>query len=218
MDEVSRRRFSSSGIERFQYHRMNADYKAIHDLCRLFLDEMSLSEERGDYELNGFMLDMNDLFEAFVTEILRREASPGWTVSDQETNFLGRRARPEGGYRDAIRIVPDIVVRRGQSVGAVLDCKFKRTSSSTFQNHDYYQALSYCTSLGTSMGALIYPKSELEFVEVDETLIHRSHVRIRRFAIDLAVGPEALPAEITRLASEVFSWIGPAASDLRQVS
>jgi 5-methylcytosine-specific restriction enzyme subunit McrC len=158
---------------------------------------------------------MNDLFELFFTEVLRREVPAGWEVSAQESGYLGRRQRPEGGYRQAIKIVPDVVIRKGAKVGAVMDCKFKRTGSATFQNHDFYQVLSYCTSLGASHGALIYPKSELDLAEVDETLIRLSPVSIRRFAIDLAVAPGALPQEISRLSTEIYAWIGPPTSALR---
>jgi 5-methylcytosine-specific restriction enzyme subunit McrC len=210
MDEVSRPQFVPSDVDRFQYHRLNADYEPMHRLCRLFLDEMSLSEEQGEEPLNGFLLDMNDLFERFVTEALRREASGGWEVSDQEQNHLGRRPRAGGGYREAIGITPDIVLRRGPLAGAVLDCKFKRTSSGTFKHHDFYQVVSYCTSLGTSRGGLIYPRSELDLAEVDETLIHFSPIAIRRFALNLAVDASALPEEVSRLASDIYSWIGPA--------
>jgi 5-methylcytosine-specific restriction enzyme subunit McrC len=217
MDEVSRPQFVSSDLDRFQYHRLNADYEPMHRLCRLFLDEMSLSEEHGEDPLNGFMLDMNDLFERFVTEALRREVSGAWEVSDQERNYLGRRRQAWGGYGGAIRIIPDIVLRRGRLVGGVLDCKFKRTSAGTFKNHDFYQVLSYCISLDTHRGGLIYPLSELALEEVDETLIGSPPITIRRFALNLAVDASALPAEVSRLASDVYSWIGPAQLALRAV-
>src|SRR5207249_974919 len=106
--------------------------------------------------------------------------------------------------------IPDVVLRRGRLVGAVLDCKFKRTSSTTFQNHDFYQELSYCTALGTDRGGLIYPFSELTLAEVDETFIHSSPVSIRRFALNLRVDATVLPAEVGRLATDIYSWVGPA--------
>ncbi len=218
MDEVSRPRFVARDLERFQYHRLNLDYEPMHQLCRLFLDEMSLSEDKGETSLNGFMLDMNKLFERFVTEGLRRESNSGWFISDQEDSYLGSRRRPQDStYRPAIHIRPDIVLRNGIDPRAVLDCKFKRTSSSSFKHHDFYQVLSYCTSLATDHGALIYPRSELELDEVDETLIRASPITIRRFAINLAVDASALPAELSRLAADVFGWAGeglPAGSEV----
>lgn len=220
MDEVSRPRFVPTDLDRFAYHRLNADYEPMHRLCRLFLEEMSLSEEQGRETLNGFLLDMNDLFERFVTEALRRE-SKGWEVSDQESGYLGRRPRTGGsGWRDAIRIRPDIVLRRGGTVGAVLDCKFKRTSSDSFKHHDFYQVTSYCTALNTGRGALIYPRSELDLEQIDETHIHSSPISIRRFALNLAVDASALPAEVARLASDIYGWVGPSAqaAGLRAVS
>jgi 5-methylcytosine-specific restriction enzyme subunit McrC len=207
MDEVARRRFESSQVARFQYHRLNADYEPIHDLCRLFLDEMSLSEEQGEYELNGFLLDMNDLFESFITEMLRRDLAFGWSVTPQDPHFLGVRQRSDGSARNAIKIVPDVVIRRGRAVRAVMDCKFKRTSAGSYQNHDFYQVISYCIALKTPRGALIYPKSELELEEIDETYIQSSPIVVRRFAVDLGVEPNRLPAELAQFTQDVHEWM-----------
>lgn len=211
MDEVSRPRFVSPDLDRFGYHRLNLDYEPMHRLCRLFLDEFSLSEERGGYELNGFILNMNQLFEDFVTEGLRREVGGGWVVSAQEPNYLGSRRTSGLGLRNAVRIKPDIVLRRGAGVGAVLDCKFKRTSAESFKHHDFYQVLSYCTALRTPRGGLIYPRSELALEEIDETFIHASPITVRRFALNLAVDSSALLGEVSRVAREISSWINPAA-------
>lgn len=51
-----------------RYNRMNDDYRLLHDLCRLFLENGAITEHAGDWRFRGFLLDMNLLFEAFITK------------------------------------------------------------------------------------------------------------------------------------------------------
>lgn len=41
-------------------------------LARLIMSNLTLVDQRGDTRASTFMVDMNDLFERFVTERLRR--------------------------------------------------------------------------------------------------------------------------------------------------
>jgi hypothetical protein len=52
---------------------------------------------------------------------------------------------------------------------------------------------------------LIYPRSE--FATDDEILIRNSDIRIRRFAIDLAVPSDVLITEARNLVTRVVEWI-----------
>src|SRR6266850_7425000 len=67
-EPVSLARPHGTVFDRRHYHRLNDDYRLIHGLCRLFLDGSSISEKAGDIKFHGFLLDMNNLFERFVTQ------------------------------------------------------------------------------------------------------------------------------------------------------
>jgi len=197
MDEVQRGRFKPTDLEGFTYHRLNAEYAPLHRLCRLFLESLSLSEELGVEGFRAFHLDMNKLFEKYVTQLLEERLPQGWRLSDQQRVFLAEDGR--------VPMRPDVVLEDSDRLMAVLDCKFKRTAPREFKNHDYYQLLSYCTALGVGRGGLIYPRSELQ-VE-DEVSVQYSPVRIRRFTIDLDVEPSHVSAEADSLAERVNSWV-----------
>src|SRR3712207_8376452 len=50
---------------------------SLHDalpICRLFLEGSSISEESGSLDFQTFLVDMNGLFERFVTQVLRERA------------------------------------------------------------------------------------------------------------------------------------------------
>src|SRR5205814_8034758 len=49
------------------YSRMTEDYRVLHALSWMFLENLAISERIGDVRFKGFLLDMNKLFERFVS-------------------------------------------------------------------------------------------------------------------------------------------------------
>jgi 5-methylcytosine-specific restriction enzyme subunit McrC len=206
MDEVSRVPFQPEELDRFVYTRLNVGYEPLHGLCRLLLQDMSLSEEQGRYEFVSFLLDMNLLFEQFIGEMFLRALPHHFArVALQRPVGLGWRHRSDGTQRRWGMIRPDIELRRGSRVLSVLDTKYKKTSGEAIKNPDFYQVLSYCEAEGTDVGGLIYPKSE--FAEDDEIFIRNSDIHIRRFAVDLSVPSHQLLAEAEGLVQRVGDWL-----------
>jgi 5-methylcytosine-specific restriction enzyme subunit McrC len=72
LDEVTRTHFSARDVAKIHYHRLNEDYRPIHQLCRLFLEGASLSEEAGVFSFRAFLIDMNKLFEKFSVRYWRQ--------------------------------------------------------------------------------------------------------------------------------------------------
>jgi len=58
------------------YNRMNDDYRLLHDFCRLFLDNQTITEHAGAWQFRGFLLDMNLLFEASLPRLSPRQRAP----------------------------------------------------------------------------------------------------------------------------------------------
>lgn len=140
-------------LKQRHYHRLNEDYRFLHELCRLFLDRGSISETAGRVRFRGFLLDMNELFESFITaafEVVGR-ASPLLVVS-QATAYLSLYP---------LRIRPDITIRKGGTTASVVDAKYKR-SPQMYENHDFYQMLAYATALNCNQTFLIFPSAEYE--------------------------------------------------------
>ncbi len=49
-----------------RYHRLNEDYRALHALCRLFLEHSGPGSGRGDHSMIPFSVNMPQLFERFI--------------------------------------------------------------------------------------------------------------------------------------------------------
>lgn len=95
---------------------MERHYVSAVRLADLLLRHASVRDAAGDVPTNAFLLNMNDLFEKWVTRRLA-EASPGLDVVAQHKAALGT-ARE-------IPMEPDITFWRGRQVMAVADCKYR---------------------------------------------------------------------------------------------
>lgn len=101
---------------------------------------------------------MNNLFERFVTQAFQScSAGAEFSVVAQEGSELS-----DSLSTQAIGIYPDVLVRRGEQVVAVIDAKYKRIAG-PYKNHDLYQMVSYGTALGCPSTYLYYPATESEF-------------------------------------------------------
>ncbi len=169
LEDVSDVPVAADDIEQITFTRLNDHYLPAMRLARLILAHLTLQDQHGDTTASAFMLDMNSLFERFVTERLRTELSGRLEVEGQARSSLDTDRR--------VRIKPDLEFRRdGVSVG-VADIKYKlrdtdetpeSTESSVVagssdtgsevwaSNADYYQLLAYTTALNHPTGTLIY--------------------------------------------------------------
>ncbi len=188
----------AGALDRFRYNRFNEDYRGIHRFCRLFLEGASLAEESGPFDFRTFLVDMDKLFERFVTQVLRERADARFTVDSQVSTHLG--------HEQKVPMRPDIVVSEGGRVWLVADCKYKRLEPGDFKNHDVYQMLAYCTATAIQRGLLIYPVHAA--VVQDVVMIRNTDTIIRQITIDLGkVGIEALNQECETFVQTVFDWV-----------
>jgi 5-methylcytosine-specific restriction enzyme subunit McrC len=196
LGEITPTTLSSRAFDTFRYHRLNEDYRSIHELCRLILDGASLSEQRGTFSFPTFLIDMNKLFEDFVGEVVLRRRCWPMEVRCQKHEHLAHGSK--------VRIVPDILVDVSHRTALVADCKYKRIEPVEFKNHDIYQVLAYCTALRVLRGLLIYPR-HIGVVEDDLSILNTGVV-IRVRTIDLNLPPAELDRECDRFTDEAFRW------------
>ena len=144
-------------LDRIQYSRLNEHYRPALALARLILANCTLQDQHGDTAASAFMLDMNQLFEDFVTARLQRALCGRLEVRPQTRPYLDDERQ--------VQIKPDLTFRhRGETVG-VADLKYKLAEADTSttgpagplaRHGDYYQLLAYTTALKLGEGTLIY--------------------------------------------------------------
>ena len=135
--------------ERVVFSRLNEHYRPALRLARLVLANLTLQDAVGETQASSFMLDMNQLFEQFVTERLRRALRGRLDVKGQHQDRLDEER--------TVTIKPDLLFRAAGSPRFVADIKYKLTDEAAGgRNADYYQLLAYTTALDLPEGVLIY--------------------------------------------------------------
>jgi len=129
-------------------------YEDIVRTCLLILRNQSVSLDviGGDISLLSFVLNLEEIFEKYVRNILRRSASglyPEIKVLDGNTQFESYL------FRDSkrVRIRPDIIVRRDRKNVLISDVKYKPKISET----DRYQIIAHALSLSSPKAILVLP-------------------------------------------------------------
>jgi len=174
--------------------RLAAAYRPLLDLCRLLADSLSPGETAGAIPCPAFLLDMERVFERYVTRGLVQAFAAGtrYTVSVQPT-FTASPSRPG---RPDVAMRPDVLIERASRRVLVVDAKWKRLPQAALVTDDLYQVLAYATALGVPHAVLVYPGRHDRAWEYD---FPGSHVRVTVRTLRV-VGPgEACASSLCRL-------------------
>lgn len=134
--------------------RQTGAYRPLLDLCRLLAGGLDSADAAGPTPYPSFLLDMERVFERYVTAGVERAfAGSRFTVAVQP---LFRVNRPAAGL-PAIEMRPDLLIEQAGRPVLVLDVKWKRRKGSPLVREDLYQVLAYCTALGVHRAVLVYP-------------------------------------------------------------
>ncbi|MFK0119515.1 McrC family protein [Streptomyces sp. NPDC090994] len=194
-------------LPHWQPSRLNSRYQPALRLAEAVLRGTSPEHRPAGTEpltVDGFLLDMNKLFEDFVTVALREALREhGLTARLQDPHHL-----------DVARLVgmrPDLVVRTGdgRTPLAVVDAKYKIEKADGLLNADLYQALAYATVLGLREAHLVYAagRQPERCHEVRGTAAGPDGrgVRIHQHSLDLSRAPEQLLTAFRRIAGRLAS-------------
>lgn len=158
-------------LNRF-YHRLNADYRPMHALCRFFLEQSGPLHPPGDRQMLPFLVDMARLYERFVAEWLATHLSAGLRLEAQERVTIGQSSR--------LKFDIDLVLydAAGDRARWVLDTKYKRPAAPA--NEDIFQVVAYAQAKGCRQAVLVYPAAQVQ--PLDETI---GEIRVRSLTFGL---------------------------------
>jgi 5-methylcytosine-specific restriction endonuclease McrBC regulatory subunit McrC len=140
-----------------------APYKSVLKLAELIVKNEAVKEQKGAQETQGFLLNVAELFEVYITGLLRLHFFD-WTIDSPKIQLYSSQFYSR-------KIIPDIVMQKEDRV-AVFDTKYKRMNMiGTRQNgmgdldrNDFFQIntyMAYYRQKGKELlgGGLIYPLS-----------------------------------------------------------
>lgn len=154
------------------YHRLNADYRPLHTLCRFFLEQTGPGYLAGDHQMLPFLVDMARLYEQFVAAWLRAHLPPTLTQRTQEQVRLD----DGGGPTFLLDIVLSDTATGAPRV--ILDTKYK--DAATPGTADITQVVAYAAAKDCHDAVLVYPTTLTHPLDV---MVGDIHVRSATFSL-----------------------------------
>lgn len=154
-------------LQRVRYTPITLPFKRVADLSWRIARQRGFAATSEEGKAEGLLLDVAELWELFVLSCVRRafpELKVEHGTASASRHFLLQSAHDS--KRKMGRIKPDILVRDGDRVVAVLDAKYKRLKNywperpDGVDRGDLYQLASYLSRYhphGNGVGALLYP-------------------------------------------------------------
>ncbi len=173
------------------FTRLNRHYQPALHLARLVLRRTGLIDRVGGASASSFLLNMNDLFQDFVEDRLRRHMRGHLDVVAEPTEWLG--------HHRAVRMYPDLVLERSGVPVYVCDAKYKLTADGIGRNPDYYQLLAYLTAMNLDEGVLIYCLHDGE-VPPRRVDVRHTDKRLFTYALDLSGRVDEVETALRELA------------------
>lgn len=159
---------SPDDCDQVEYNRINEGYETIINLSKLILSERYIrSTERGESVGFNFIVNMNKVFEDFITELIKE-------ILNEDNQFANYRAMGQYSLNTLdeegrLTIRPDLVIieKNSGKHKLILDTKYKTNDS----NNDYYQLIAYSLAMPDAEECcLVYPS---DFIKEDILLVNR---------------------------------------------
>ena len=176
LDNVSPVEFPPNAVPEVRFDRLNEHYREVIALSRLVLRPSAFESGRGQVRASGFLMDMNVVFQEFVTQALREALGVSSHVFlEKEIWSLAKEGR--------VRLRPDLTWWDGGACTFVGDAKYKNIAGERVPNADVYQLLAYVTALDLPGGMLVYAEGESDTATYR---VRHSGKRLEVTALDLS--------------------------------
>lgn len=196
LENVSLLEFQRRDVPKVRFDRLNEHYRHVVGLARLILLHSEFESFRGDVRASGFLIDMNVLFQEFVTQALRETLG----VSDRTLRDDKGIRRLTLAKKNKVPIKPDLSWWDGETCRFVGDAKYKKIFHSSVPNADLYQLLAYATALNLPGGLLIYAQGEAKAAKYK---IQNTCKQLEVVALDLTGTLEDILARVKDIACKI---------------
>ena len=144
---VTLKYFSDEDCFKFNYNRLNQDYKLLHYLCRFFLENTAPIYNSGNRNTLPFIVNMAQLYELFVAEWLKINLPSNLNIQSQKRVNIAKNLNFQIDL-----VLYDISTNKNRYI---LDSKYKNSDSPS--SDDVAQVVAYAVSQNCSEVIIIYP-------------------------------------------------------------
>ncbi len=193
LDNVSLLEFPPRRVPEVRFDRLHEHYRGVVVLSRLILRHSAFESSRGAVRASGFLMDMNVLFQEFVTQALREALGVSARTFRSDSVFTLDEA-------EAVSLKPDLSWWDGGDCTFVGDAKYKNLTDKSVPNADLYQLLAYVTARDLPGGLLMYAKGEADTARYE---VRHAGKRLEVAALDLSCALSEILDRVGDLAGRV---------------
>ena len=197
--------------DRIRYQRNNQSYRMLLNICRLVIDGLLLSTERGMIKMATFLDDqrMSHLYEKFILEYFRYHhpelrANPDqvqWNLDDDNDMWLPN-------------MITDITLKSKDGRVLILDAKYyghqmqSNFDVQTYRNANLYQIFTYVKNwdkeqTGKVSGMLLYAKTSEDFQPAN--LFSMGGNKIAVGSLDLNLPFNEIAGQLEKIVTDYFA-------------
>jgi len=185
VDEINPRRIQWMGI---RYHRNNATYKMLLNICYLVIEGMLMTEKDGYQKLARYVDDqhMHRLYEKFVLAYYRRHY-PQFNASSTIINW-----DIDCGEIEYLPVMKSDITLQYQGKTLIIDTKYygktmqinNLFNSRTIHSQNLYQIYTYVKNMdfarsGNVSGLLLYAKTDEDIVPDNDYIIGGNQISVK---------------------------------------
>ncbi len=197
LESVSLVEYAPRDVPEVTFDRLNEHYRGAVGLSRLILRHSAFEARRGEVRATGFLMNMNTLFQEFVTVALRESLRVSANTFCSDKQLTGSR-RIHLAENNRVGLEPDLTWWDGNRCTFVGDAKYKRFES--VHNADLYQLLAYVTALDLPGGLLVYAQGEADAASYR---VRKSGKRLEVATLDLEGTLQDVLRRVDRVAARV---------------
>lgn len=187
--EVSYIDINNKKLLDYKFSRLNSRFEPSLLLAKMILNGYSSIGNKGDDKSFAILFEMNDVYERYITNLLRLNLDK-YEVHSQHSNY--KLLKNEKNDRDIFLLQPDIVIEVEGKEKVIIDTKWKKIDGSLnrhgVKREDFYQMYAYLTRYEDVKSAiLLYPSSSDSSSEYLESwyLEHNKNKKIRVYEVSL---------------------------------
>ena len=199
LENVSLVEYAPGDVPEVTFDRLNEHYRGAVGLSRLILRYSAFEASRGEVRATGFLMNMNTLFQEFVTVALRESLRVSANTFCSDKQLTGSR-RIHLAEDNRVGLEPDLTWWDGNRCTFVGDAKYKRVKYDSVPNADLYQLLAYVTALDLPGGLLVYAQGEADAARYQ---VRHSGKRLEVAALDLGGTLDDVLGRVGHLADRI---------------
>jgi 5-methylcytosine-specific restriction enzyme subunit McrC len=181
-------------LNQLPINRLNQHYQTCFQLLRLYAKGLSFSNSLGENGVNSFILDMNELFELYISKRLELALQAYHIqVYRQKHDWLA-----SGGK---IRIIYDMILKDQYNNEIIIDTKYKQKVEDKAINGHIFQMVSYMTARNAKAAILLYaagPEREDKIKHLNKT-VYQWSLKLDNDAVDFEMELDVIVGSVLSL-------------------